>query len=240
VHGDLAEAETVAEQALQIGTDAAQRDAFMIYGAQLTAIRVFQGRGEEILELMEEAVEANPGIPAWRGGLAQVHGWLGRTRDAGAIVEEAARDGFDHLPWDQARTTALALYADAASCAGVNDAAAILYELTEPWKDQLVWNGASGYGHVRTYLGLLAATLGWDERADEHFGLACDVQEQKGMLLWAARAHLGWAEALAARGESERTRAEAARALQLSREQGYALIEPRAAALAETGAAATR
>ena len=55
------------------------------------------------------------------------------------------------------------------------------------------------------------------------------------MLLWAARAHLGWAEALARRGERERAGAEAARALALAREHGYGAIERRAAALVETG-----
>jgi hypothetical protein len=52
------------------------------------------------------------------------------------------------------------------------------------------------------------------------------------MLLWAARAHLGWAEALAHRGSTERARAEAARALALAREFGYRAIEDRAATLA--------
>jgi hypothetical protein len=65
---------------------------------------------------------------------------------------------------------------------------AVLYELLEPFADQVVSNAASAYGHVSTYLALAAATVGWDERADEHFALACDLQEEEGMLLWAARA----------------------------------------------------
>jgi hypothetical protein len=89
------------------------------------------------------------------------------------------------------------------------------------------------------YLGLLAAALGWDERADEHFAGSCDFEEQKGMLLWAARAHLGWAESLAARGAAERAREEAQRALELSREHGYSLFEPRAAVLVETASPAS-
>ena len=53
------------------------------------------------------------------------------------------------------------------------------------------------------------------------------------MLLWAARAHLGWAEALARRGNFERARSEAAHALTLAREHGYRAIEDRATPLAE-------
>jgi hypothetical protein len=54
------------------------------------------------------------------------------------------------------------------------------------------------------------------------------------MPLWTARGQLGWAEALAARGDAAAARGHAARALELSRDRGYGLFEPRAAALVET------
>jgi tetratricopeptide (TPR) repeat protein len=114
----------------------------------------------------------------------------------------------------------------------------VLYQLIEPWADRVAWVGAITYGHASTYLGLLATTLGWYERADEHFALSCEFHETNKLWLWAARAHLGWAEALAGRGETERARGEAERALELSREHGYGLFEPRAAALVETQSAA--
>jgi hypothetical protein len=164
--------------------------------------------------------------------MAWAYCWLGRTAQGAAMVDAAARDRFDHVPWDQTRLTALALFADAASLGGVSDAAAVLYKLLEPFADQVVSNAASAYGHVSTYLALTAATVGWDDRADDHFAVACDLQEQKGMLLWAARAHLGWAEALARRGEHEHARSEAARALALAHAHGYKAIELRAATLA--------
>ena len=96
----------------------------------------------------------------------------------------------------------------------------------------MVSNAASTYGHVSTYVALSAATAGWDDRADEHFAVACELQEQRGMVLWAARAHLGWAEALARRSNFQDARSEAARALTLAREHGYKAIELRAATLA--------
>jgi ATP/maltotriose-dependent transcriptional regulator MalT len=210
----------------------------MIYGAQLALMRSYQGRSDEVIEMLEESSAAYPGIPAWRAGLATTYCWLDRRPEAAAIVQEAARDGFEHVQWDQIRLDALALYADAASQASVADAAAVLYELIKPWADRVVWNGASGYGHARTYLGLLAATLGWDDRADEHFKFACEFHERHDMPLWAARAYLGWAEALAARGEQNRAQKEAARALELSREHGYGTFEARAAAIVEMGAPA--
>ena len=88
------------------------------------------------------------------------------------------------------------------------------------------------------YLGLLAAVLGKHEEADRHLAFACEFHEANGMSLWAAQAQLGWAEALAARGDTSRAREHAARALELSREHGYGLFEQRAAALIQTQSAA--
>jgi tetratricopeptide (TPR) repeat protein len=206
---------------MQIGADAGQPDAYLIYGGQLTLMRVYQGRGGEVIDLLEQSVAANPGIPAWRAAFAATLCWLGRTEQATAIVAEAAADGFEHRRWDIVRSQALAQYADAASLAGLNEAAGVLYELIEPWGDQVVWSGAVTAGHASTYLGLLASTLGRHERADQHFTCSCEFHEANQLWLWAARAHLGWAETLAERGETERARSEAARALQHSREHGH-------------------
>jgi tetratricopeptide (TPR) repeat protein len=233
LRGDLAKAERCAEQTLQAAVDAGEPDGSMLYGAQISFLRILQGRAGEVVAPLEQSAKANPLIPAFMAALAWALCWLGRGDEAAAIVAEAARDRFEHVPWEQTRTAALAMYADAAAQARVNDAAEILYELIEPWADQVVWNGVIACGHARTYLGLLAAALGRDEQADEHFARAIDIQEHDGMLVWAARAHLGWAEALAARGDRERGLEHAARALELSRNHGYGLLEPRAAAILE-------
>jgi hypothetical protein len=88
------------------------------------------------------------------------------------------------------------------------------------------------------WLGLLAALLGEHEQADHHLAFACEFHETNGVWVWAARGHLGWAEALATRGESHSAREHAARALEISREHGYGAFEPRAASLVETESAA--
>ena len=58
----------------------------------------------------------------------------------------------------------LVFYTEAASRLHARDAAALVYELMAPWQDQFVWSGALGYGHVRLWLGVAAATLGRDAR----------------------------------------------------------------------------
>ncbi len=237
LHGDLAGGESLAERAFQIGQEAGEPDAALIYGAQLSYARVHQGRGRETIEMLERSVSAYPGIPAWRAALASRLCWLDRRAEAMAILQNARADQFEHVLPGSAELSALVLYADAAVQTGDTESAAILYERIEPSADQIDWNGAAGYGHVRMYLGLLAAVLGKHEQADQHLAFACEFQETKGMTLWAARAHLGWAEALATRGDAARAREHATRALELSREHGYGLFEARAEAL--TGARST-
>jgi class 3 adenylate cyclase len=235
MRGELSEGERLSEQALAIGTEAGEPDAMMVYGAQLGGLRYYQGRAGDMLEMMEAGVAANPGISAWRSALASMYCWGGRLDDAAAVVAQAASDGFAHVPWDNYRMNALGLYADAASQAGVVDAAAALYDLIEPWPDQLIWNQVLCYGHTRMYLGMLAATLGRHELADEHFATVCDFYEANQLLFWVARGRLAWAEALAGRGEAERASEQAARALEPAQKHAFAAIEARAAALVLTG-----
>jgi DNA-binding SARP family transcriptional activator len=234
LRGDLASAERLTEEALQIGSDAGQPDAFLVYAGQLFMVRLHQGRADEIVEVVEQTVETSPRIPGFLAGLAHIYCLVGRSSEAAAIVEQATRDRFAEVPHDQLRMATLVQYAVAASQTGNRDAAAVLWELMEPWRDHCVWFASGTWGHVRTYLGLLAATLGWDERADEHFGIACDFQERNGMLLWEADTRAWWAGALAGRGRRDPAAREATRALSLARQHGYAAIERRAAAVIDS------
>jgi hypothetical protein len=238
MHGDLVAGERLFESALQIGQEAGQPDAVFVYAAALQQARIYQGRAQEIVEMMEQSVSAYPAIAAWRAGLASMLCYLDRGAEAAKILEQAASDRFEHVAPSSATLTALVLYADAAVETGSSGPASILYELIEPWADQVVWNGVIGYGHARMWLGLLAACIRDHEQADEHLAFACDFQETHGLLLWAARAHLGWAQALAGRGDAARACEHAARALELSREHGYGAFEGLAATLVEAQSAA--
>jgi class 3 adenylate cyclase len=231
LHGSVDEAEHHAQEALRIGTELGEPDALMMYGAQLVPIRILQGRAGEILDLLDQAIQANPRLLGFQAAKAQILSSLGRVDEARAMLDEATATRFEHVAREQTRAVGLAMYAEAAAQTGATDAAAILYALLEPTADQIAWNGANTCGHLRIYLGLLAATLGRDDEADEHFARAIEVQERGGILIGAARAHLGWAEALAARGDAARARDHAARAHELSRERGCDLFATRAAAL---------
>ena len=78
-------------------------DAVLIYGGQLSFARTYQGRAEEIIEMLEQSVSAYPAIPAFRAGFAGVLCWLDRRREAAAILEQAASDGFEHVARERTR-----------------------------------------------------------------------------------------------------------------------------------------
>ena len=83
LRGDLEAAERIAGEALQIGTDAAQPDALMVYGGAISRIRVAQDRAHELVELVEQAVADNPRMPVWRAGLGAIYAEVGTTGRGG-------------------------------------------------------------------------------------------------------------------------------------------------------------
>jgi hypothetical protein len=177
-------------------------------------------------------------MAVWSATTAHYEARFGSQEAARALLRDAVETRLERVGWDSLRLVTLTFYADAASCVQARDAAALVHELMAPWHDQFVWSGALGYGHVRLWLGVTAATLGRDGEADEHFAFACRFHDDNGLKLWAARSHLGWAEALAARGERARAQEHATRALELARTYGYGLVEALAAPIAAVGAVA--
>jgi class 3 adenylate cyclase len=239
VEGDLVAGEQLARQALELGNSAGQPDALQIFGEQRAYLRTYQGRGDEqLIELSRQAAVAHPRMAVWAASTAQYEAHFGSQDTARALLQEAVESGLERVGWDTLRLVTLAFYAEAASRLRAPDAAALVYEQMLPLQDHFVWSGALGYGHVRLWLGVVAATQRRDGEADEHFAFACRFHDDNGLRLWSARSHLGWAEALAARGERALAQEHAQRALELARARGYGLIESLAAPIADVGAVA--
>jgi class 3 adenylate cyclase len=236
MRGELEAGELLAEQALALGQEAGQPDTAMIYGATIVVNRMIQGRGAEVIALIERMVAEYPGVP-WEAALGYTCCLIDRRPEGAEIVARAAARRFENLRYDQNRMIGLVLYADTAAQTRSAQAAAMLFELIRPYADQFVWNGGVSFGHARTYSAMLAATLGRHQHADADFAFACDFHHRHGLRVWEARSELGWAEALAERGEPDRARDHAARALELSRDHGYGAFEPRAAAIVASHAA---
>ncbi len=239
LEGDLAVGEQLSRQARELGELAGQPDALQVFGEYRALARTYQGRGDaQLIELSRGAAEAHPRMAVWSASTAMYEALFGSRDAAHALLREAVASGMEKVGWDILRLCTLAFYAEAAAFLDVPDVAALVYELLEPWQDQFVWSGASGYGHVRLWRGVAAATLRRDGEADEHFAFACRFHDDHGLKLWSARSHLGWAQSLAARGEPARAQEHASRALELARTYGYGLIEALATPIAGAGAVA--
>jgi tetratricopeptide (TPR) repeat protein len=236
LRGDIDEADRLAEAASRLGARAGEPDTILVYAGQIAAIRVEQGRPEEVVEMLEQAVAHNPGIPAFESGLAATLCEAGRIRDAAALVERAGEEAMAAAPRDQVYSTALATWARAVAEVGAERPAARLYDLIEPWRDLVVWNGTTGYGAAESYLGMLAATLGSADRAAAHFAAAARLYRREGMRGWEARDRCHQAGALRAAGEDDRAREAAEDALAMAHEGGRPGLIRRAEALLQATA----
>jgi class 3 adenylate cyclase len=239
LEGDLVVGERLSREARELGELAGQGDALQVFGEYRALARTYQGRGDEqLIELSRRAAEAHPRMAVWSASTALYEALFGSREAAQVLLREAVESRLEQVGWDILRLCTLTFYAETASFLQATGVAALVYELLEPWQDQFVWSGASGYGHVRLWRGVAAATLRRDAEADEHFAFACRFHDDNGLRLWSARSQLGWAQSFAARGEHTRAQEHASRALELARTYGYGLIETLAAPIAGAGAVA--
>src|SRR5437588_810412 len=107
---------------------------------------------------------------------------------------------------------ALAYLTDASSALGDEAAAALLYPEFEPLTGTNVMIGhlVSCYGAADRYLGMLAATLGESERAEEHFERGMELNRRMGAVTWLAHTEYEYGRfLLAQRRRDDRARADA-------------------------------
>jgi DNA-binding CsgD family transcriptional regulator len=88
--------------------------------------------------------------------------------------------------------------------------AALVYQELEPLAGANVMIGhlVAWYGAADRYLGMLAATLGEWESAEEHFERAMELNRRMGGATWVAHTAYEYAHMLLGRGRRERERAE--------------------------------
>ena len=198
--GDAAEAERLADKALEINLESGQPDAFTVYGANIAGVRLHQGRLDDFLPLIGQAAAENPGIPAFQAAYAQMLVECGRNDDARPLLDAARAADFNNEALDYGWITMTTLWADAV--AGLDDvpAASVLYDRLRPYAGQGVTSGASSSGSVASFLGRLSAVLGRHAEAIAHFEHADAVLRSLRAPFWLARNQVDWAKELIARG----------------------------------------
>jgi tetratricopeptide (TPR) repeat protein len=241
--GELDQAEQLAGEALQVATDSGQPDAMAIYGAGLVQVRWLQGRLGELVDLIAQTVEDNPTLPAFRIVYAQALLQAGRDDEAHGLLSNAAADGFASVPLDMVWSSTLVNCAELAFLLDDRRAAAKLFELLEPHARTVAWSGATIWGSVEGYLGVLATMLGHHDAAVTHLEAAARTHERMGAPLFLAGNHLALATALLRRGDPQdsariRSLLDGARATAAG--SGAAFIEQRAEQLLAEAQGASR
>ncbi|MGD0638944.1 MAG: AAA family ATPase, partial [Nitrososphaerales archaeon] len=94
LEGNTTQAEELATSVLELGAASGEPDAFGFYGAQLASIRYQQGRMGELVSVVNDLVEQNPGLPAFRSALATASLQAGDEDAARALLEEDIVAGF--------------------------------------------------------------------------------------------------------------------------------------------------
>jgi DNA-binding CsgD family transcriptional regulator/tetratricopeptide (TPR) repeat protein len=208
--GRLDEADARARRSHEWSRLLTGRDAAGVYGIQMFSVRREQGRLAELAPVIRIlAAEAKRGGP-WRPGLVSVLVELGMDGEARRELARVVTEGLDPFR-ESLWLAALAYLTDGCVALGDQATAAIIYPELEPLAGANVMIGhlVACYGAADRYLGMLAATLGEWERAEEHFERAMELNRRMGAATWLAHTAYEYARLLLARDGGERDRAAA-------------------------------
>jgi hypothetical protein len=231
--GDLVQAERLNDAALELGTASGQPDAMTIFSGQFTNIRYLQGRLDELIPLIEQAVVDAPGLPVYQAVLAMACARSGQLDRTTELLDEAIITGLA-MRLDNAWTTAHAAWADAAVEVGDRNAAQLVHDQLAPFHDHIVTTHVTFQPAVAHYLGRLDHLLGRLDEADAWFTEAMALHERLESPVLIAHTQAAWAATLADRDTGDdQTRAVemAERAYAVATERGYGYVARDAAAV---------
>jgi DNA-binding CsgD family transcriptional regulator/tetratricopeptide (TPR) repeat protein len=238
--GRLEEAEATAGRSHEWSSLLTGRDASGAYGVQMFSIRREQGRLAELAPVVRILAGDAGREGPWRPGLAVLLAELGMEHEARRELAEIRAGGLDAFR-DSLWLAALAYLADACSALADDVTAALVYPELEPFagSNLLVGHLVACYGAADRYLGMLAATLGEEEAAAEHFERALEMNREMQAPTWVAHTAYEYGRLLRSRGGAgeERERALLGEAHALAERIGMEglLAKVRALGVAATG-----
>lgn len=167
--GDLDAADTHIHRSWELG-ERTNSAAWMrpIFGASLLMIRRAQGRLDEMLPIVELAIEEHPDFLAWRAGMASAAAQIGDVARCRAELDAAASQNFANLIPDPTWSVVTVLLSDAIVALDDKPRAQALYPIMAPYADRISWSGVSSAGPMATGLAGLADVLGRPEDAAAH------------------------------------------------------------------------
>jgi tetratricopeptide (TPR) repeat protein len=183
--GRLAEAEALAEACYQLGVEVGDADALGWYGAQLVAIRWLQGRGAELLPVLDELVH-DPTMAAsndaFLAGVASLNAWAGNIDEAGAALERIRARGLEATRNSSTWLVTMLAVIEAAHVLGDATIAREAYELLAPFAELPIMASLAiaCFGSAHRPLGLAALTFGELDAAIDHLDAAVRVELRLG------------------------------------------------------------
>jgi DNA-binding CsgD family transcriptional regulator/tetratricopeptide (TPR) repeat protein len=231
--GRLGEAEAAARRSHEWSRLLTGRDASGVYGIQMFSLRREQGRLAELAPVVRVVAAQEDRAGPWRPGLAALFAELGMEAEARRELARLTTGGLEQFR-QSLWLASLTYVADACTALGDEAAAALVYPELEAFEHGNVMIGhlVSCYGAADRYLGMLAATLGESERAEEHFERALELNRQMGAATWLAHTAYQYARFLRGRGRDRRRADELAReAAALAASVGMPALETRIRAL---------
>jgi tetratricopeptide (TPR) repeat protein len=209
--GEFEQAERLASSAADLSQQIGIAEMDGIVGIHMFTIRREQGRIGEIAPLIKFMVANNPGLSAWRPGLALILSVLDRKVECRSIFDELAADEFRSVPRDSLWVATLAYLSEVCAYLGDTERAATLYQLMLPYDGRaVVLGGATAcFGAVGRFLGMLAATRSDWETAEWHFHGALALDARMEAWPWLAHSQYEFAAMLLERGcPADRERAD--------------------------------
>jgi len=200
VDGDLERAEHLALEAYEAGERAGQADAGLFCGAQVSAVRLHQGRVEEYEAMTIAAVAQYPGFPWLRAGLTEAAVELGRPEEAAVDLLREVNTGFTSVPDDPGRVLTLCIYAEVAARLEDKAACLMLTRLLAPASGQMAGESIVVFGAVDRLLGEMALVLGRDEEGESLLRAAMQIEDRMGAVCAASRTRQALVQFLHARG----------------------------------------
>ncbi len=198
--GRLELAERLANRSHEWGRLLTGRDPSGVYGIQMFGVQRERGRLAELAPVVR-ILAADPGRDgAWRPSLIALLAELGMEAEARRELARVAAEGLDPLR-ETLWVGSLVYLTDACSALGDEAVAALVYPELKPLAGGSVMLGhlVACYGAADRYLGMLAATLGEDGAAVEHFEGALELNREMGAATWYAHTAFEYGRFLSSR-----------------------------------------
>lgn len=210
--GRLTDAERLAADCAERGRVVGDADHLGWYGAQLVAIRWYQGRIGELVGTLSEIVNA-PTLSVVDNGflaaLAVAAATAGDSRQACGALARLCSGDLGQLPRSSSWLTAMNGVVEAAALLGDSDTAARAYALLLPYARLPIMAslGVACFGSAHHALGVASLTTGEPSRAVEHLRTAIEQNMALGHWPAAALSRHRLGQALTLRGERGDVRA---------------------------------